>query len=235
MEQWQQFQEKFLQITPREQYIVVLAGFFLICYLPFMLVLEPNFAAVQQHQQKIKSLTIANKTAKESIELFTQALASDPNLPTRKQIARLETKLKQVDEKLLALTSDLINPIQMRIALIELLNLHAGVSLVSFEVAPAEALLVEQPDNKPEAMDKTAEIDAKVSTPTKQRVGLYRHSITLKLSGQYSALQQYLRKLEQLSWKFFWQEFDYKVVEYPKGEVQVTLYSLSTKSEFIGV
>ena len=232
MEQWREYQEKFQTITKREQYIVLLAGLFLICYLPFTFVLEPALSLSKQHQQKINSLTIANSTAVESIGLFTQALEQNPDLPVKEQIARLETKLLKIDERLLALTSDLINPIQMRMALIELLNLQAGVSLVSFEVAPSQALFTAPLE---EQSDK-ANGDTKVqSASNQQNIGLYRHGIKLKLSGKYSALQQYLEKLESLSWKFFWQEFDYKVVEYPKGEIEVTLYSLSTKREFIGV
>jgi len=38
-----------------------------------------------------------------------------------------------------------------------------------------------------------------------------------------------------LSWKFFWQEFNYQLKEYPVSELEIEMYSLSTKREFIGV
>jgi len=66
-------------------------------------------------------------------------------------------------------------------------------------------------------------------------IGLYRHRITLKLSGSFFQLRDYLNQLEQLPWKFFWEKFDYKLIKYPKGELQIEIYSLSLKKEFIGV
>ena len=64
---------------------------------------------------------------------------------------------------------------------------------------------------------------------------LYRHAIKIKLSGSYFQLRDYLIQLESLSWKFFWQEFNYQLKEYPVSELEIEMYSLSTKREFIGV
>jgi len=48
-------------------------------------------------------------------------------------------------------------------------------------------------------------------------------------------LQNYLSQLEKLSWKFFWQDFNFKLTEYPKSELEIEMYSLGTKKEFVGV
>ena len=81
--------------------------------------------------------------------------------------------------------------------------------------------------------DKTEE--KKVDDNRNQTINLYRHSIKLKLKGRYFNLRNYLSQLEGLSWKFFWQHFQYQVAEYPNSELEIEIYSLSTTREFIGI
>ncbi len=57
----------------------------------------------------------------------------------------------------------------------------------------------------------------------------------IKLTGKYFQLRNYLQQLEQLSWKFFWQDFQFEVKEYPRSEVEITIYSLGLRRECIGV
>jgi len=230
MEQLRQYSEKFLQITPREQYLVTLSGLVVIILLSFNLFIEPNLAAIERHNTVINENQGAVSSNEQTILLFEEALTKDPNQDINNKITQLESRLGEVDKELLALTSELIDPIQMRFALLDLLNLQKGVSLVSFQISPAQPLLInidKANEQKSENNDTQAK---KISTD-----GLYKHSITIKLSGKYFQLRDYLTSLEQLSWTFFWQDFDYQLQKYPVSELEVTLYSLSTKREFIGV
>jgi len=231
MKQWNSYVEKFAQLSKREQYIVFFAGVFLLVYVPYMLMIEGNLSQIKAKSSQISSTKQSISTTKQSIEMFEQALAEDPNAPIQAQIVQHKEKLEKIDSQLLTLTSELINPVQMRQALIELLALESGVSLASFEViAPVELIASPMVQNK---ADKTA-IENKAVTE-QNKIGLYRHGIKLSLKGRYAALQDYLLRLEQLKWKFFWQDFELKVTKYPSNELSVTLYSLSTKREFIGV
>ena len=44
----------------------------------------------------------------------------------------------------------------------------------------------------------------------------------------------YLQKLEQLPWKFYWQHFDYEVQQYPRALITLNIYTLSTSKWWIG-
>lgn len=266
MEQWLQYQEKFLLLTKREKNIILFAGVFLILYLGFTFAIEPNIKRAEQEKARIKDLKTSINTAQTSIALYQEALTTDPNAAVSQEIAEQKALLGNVDEELIALTSKLINPVQMRIALVELLALQPGVSLSSFEVIAPSALFVandkvagddnsqlgevdspesieaatarqnsSQQENAQQASANNAGASNTESNNADETVALYRHGIKLTLTGRYSALQAYLADLEQLQWKFFWQEFDLKVTEYPNNELSVTLYSLSTERKFIGV
>ena len=231
MSKWQEYSDKFSALTPREQYIIFGAAMFLTVYMMFTLVIEGNLISIKRDKAKVVTLSASNQTAERTIVMYEDALKDDPNTAIKEQISRAKASLAEVDKELLTLTSELINPIQMRTALVDLLSLESGVSLVAFEVLAPNIIYANAPVTGEEKAEQE-KAESQLSTPT---VGLYQHGIKLKLKGSYGALQAYLQRLEQLKWKFFWQEFELNVVEYPNNELSVTLYSLSTQREFLGV
>ena len=46
------------------------------------------------------------------------------------------------------------------------------------------------------------------------------------MKGGYFAIQDYLQRLEQLSWRLYWDSFDYSVTHYPEGVVTISFYTL---------
>lgn len=223
-ERWQQYCEKFLTLTGREKSMIVIAGFVVVTFLPFTLFIDGTIVSINKHNQQITKLEQNNRNTKSLISDMELKLAQDPNLTVNREIAAYEQKIAEVDEQLLTLTSELIDPVSMRTALTSLLNMHRGVSLLSFQVKPAQPMVIDQ------TIEKEGE-----SVSSAVNSGLYKHEITIKLKGRYFVLRDYLTQLESLKWKFFWQSFDYQLIEYPNGELDVTLYSLSTQKEFLGV
>jgi MSHA biogenesis protein MshJ len=226
-EQWQTYSDKYKQLSAREQYLILLTGLVALFFIFFYSFIEPTIVASKKTTSQIERLVKNNKSLQASSVELELALQSDPNEATRKQIAQYEAKLAKVDAKLLTLTSDLINPVQMRHALFDLLKLEKGVSLLSFELLGAQPLLSLEDENE----------DGSVSVKKQGKNGqnLYRHGIKIKLSGSYFALQGYLKQLELLPWKFFWQDFNFTMTEYPGNELEIVIYSLSTRKEFVGV
>ena len=230
IKQWQLYCEKFLLTTIREQYLVLLTGLIACFFIIFHLFIDPVLVANKKAASKISRLTKSNVSLNNSIAELERGLKSDPNEATRQKITQFEAKLAKIDANLLTLTSDLINPVQMRHALLDLLKLEKGVSLLSFELIGAEPLLSAKASKNKTSDEK---IDSNESNEYSQN--LYRHGIKLRLSGSYFELQNYLKQLEQLPWKFFWQDFNFKSNTYPKSELEIIIYSLSTKKEFVGV
>ncbi|MBA6293368.1 hypothetical protein H4J58_12490 [Colwellia sp. MB3u-70] len=232
MAQWLAYSEKFSNTTPREQYLIIASGLVAIIFILYSLFLEAAIQRVEQLNKQVVHTEQNNKNNQDSIQVLEQALSEDPNVALRKQLLQYQAKLGGIDERLLTLTSDLIDPIQMRYALIKLLKLQKGVKLLSFKVLPARA--VTQSKTKP-ATDKIASATVGDIKAQAQQLQLYRHGINIKLQGQYFQLKDYLTQLERLSWTFFWQEFDYQLKVYPVSELEIEIYSLSTAQEFIGV
>ncbi len=234
MAQWLAYSEKFSNTTAREQYLIIATGLVAIVFILYSVFLDAPFQRIEQLHAQISQTQQSNQNNKNSIQMLEQALLEDPNVALRKELSQYQAKLGEIDEQLLSLTSDLIDPIQMRYALIKLLKLQKGVKLLSFEVLPARAVTKSNVESNDKPDNNKIQRTSVEQAETKQ-LRLYRHGIKIKLQGQYFQLRDYLSQLEGMSWKFFWQEFDYQLIAYPVSELEVEIYSLSTAQEFIGV
>lgn len=234
MTQWLAYSEKFSNTTPREQYLIIASGLVAIIFILYSLFLDEPFQRIGQLEQQILQTQESNENNKISIQVLEQALLEDPNRALKEELSQYQARLGEIDQQLLKLTSDLIDPIQMRYALIKLLKLQKGVKLLSFEVLPASPVTKTDLGNNHDLAQQDT-VTASANQAQEKQLRLYRHAIKIKLQGQYFQLKDYLTQLESLSWKFFWQEFDYKLKAYPVSELEVEIYSLSTAQEFIGV
>ncbi|MEH6594329.1 MAG: hypothetical protein V7736_02135 [Colwellia polaris] len=240
MSQWLTYSEKFNNTTPREQYLIIASGLVAVIFVLYSLFLDEPIQNIGSYKEQIIKAQQDIESKKDSIQVLKQALDEDPNVALKRELSQYQAKLGDVDKKLLELTSDLIDPIQMRFALIKLLKLQKGVKLLSFEVLPASPVTEDKvlAENETEqTIEKNNTSTVKTSDVQSQpaQLRLYRHGIKIKLQGQYFELKDYLTQLESLSWKFFWQEFDYQLKAYPVSELEIEIYSLSTSQEFIGV
>lgn len=235
--QWQQYCEKFLSLSAREQYLILLTGLFVILFTGFTWFIEPNLIATKSMSKEISQLKQSGASNIQTINVLQDALAKDPNLKTQSEILAYKNKLIDVDKALLTLTTDLINPIQMRSVLLELLSLQKGVKLSSLEVTPAKTLKfksVEKAVNNKDLIITNKNNVDKIAEEEPALV-LYQHGMTITLNGSYFQLRDYLVQIEALQWRLFWHKFDYSLQQYPKSELVIEVYSLSTDKEFIGV
>ena len=55
------------------------------------------------------------------------------------------------------------------------------------------------------------------------------------MKSTYENTVRYLKRLDELPWKIFWQELNYESGEYPNGNLKIKIYTLSTSREVLGV
>jgi MSHA biogenesis protein MshJ len=223
---WFDYGQKFLQLSSREQILLLLSGLAVIFFVMSYLFIDQQQTKTSNFDKQIKTMRTANSTLDVIIKDYQLAIKRDTDVETHNTIAQLNSQLIEIDNKLSLLNKELISPNQMRTALIKLLALEPGVSLLSFEIIAAQPLL---------KSDTVLKVSGKQLTTDAASVNLYKHVMKIKLSGQYFQLRNYLAQLEQLNWTFFWQDFHLQVTEYPLNEVDITIYSLGADKEFVGV
>jgi MSHA biogenesis protein MshJ len=225
---WFDYNQKFLQLSSREQILLLLSGLAVIFFFMSFVFIEQQQANMIKFDKQIQTMRSDNSNLDIIINDYKLALARNTDLETQQNIEQLNVQLSEIDNKFSLLNKNLISPKQMRTALIKLLALEPGVSLLSFELMEAEPILKSDPKLMPKIVANQANNKA-------SGLNFYKHVMKIKLSGQYFQLRNYLAQLEQLNWTFFWQDFHLQVKDYPLNEVDITIYSLGAEKEFVGV
>ena len=126
-QQWQEGCKTFLKLTIREQVLILITGLVAVFFILFYVFIDDKIASNTIESKKLMQLSSSNQSVKISVLELQAALQGDPNEETSKKITQYEAKLAKVDTRLLTLTSDLMSPIQMRYALLDLLKFDKSV------------------------------------------------------------------------------------------------------------
>lgn len=182
--------------------------------------------SLEKERKQINSqITAINKQVNEvdtQIQKVVGMFAVDPDKNTRAEVSILKDDLKSIDSKLKELTLGLIPPSKMANVLQDVLATKASLKLISIKSLPAQPLLVE---DKEEAKE----------TKKAGSAGVYKHGLEIRIEGGYLATLDYLRALEGLPWKLYWDRVDFKVVDYPKAKATIVVHTLSLTEGWIGV
>lgn len=210
--------------SPRERTLLLVTVLTVLAALCYGLLAGPLLTArhdlrrqIAAAREKLDALAI------ESREIITRH-ETDPDLKNRRHLEQLQQEIAQFDLRLATMTLGLIAPREMAGVLEELLAREAGLRLVKLENLDAVALL--DPSLRP-------------SPPAGARAeglpNVYEHGLRMEFEGSYLGAMAYLRRLEGLPCRFFWDRLEIEVLEHPKSRIVITVHTLSLQKGWIGV
>lgn len=153
----------------------------------------------------------------EAIAITAQVRGGDPNEELRKRLAAVEQRIAELDAELARRVGQVIPPAEMAQVLEAMLERQGRLELVRVESLPPEALF--QP------AEGAGEAPA----------AIYRHGLEMEVEGRYLDVLAYLRELEALEWKFFWEAVELDSETYPANRVRIRIYSLNLEEGWLGV
>ncbi len=191
--------------------------------IPLMLwnaaLMEPLELRRVESDQRISSLELEIQQLERQTEQFASELSIDLDAENRARKDNLLDSLDRLRGVVDTRTEDLIPPAEMTRVLKEMLTKTEGLRLVRLENLPVEPLF-----ETPEELDVEMEGG-----------DLFKHGVVIEVLGDFPSTVRYLREIEQLPRRFYWETLDYEVVEYPTARVTLTLRSLSTQEGVVGV
>ncbi|SMF34560.1 MSHA biogenesis protein MshJ [Alteromonadaceae bacterium Bs31] len=249
-ERWALVTEKFSGLQMREK-ILVAASILLVIYLIWSMAIAAPLD--KKRDQLVKRFEGANRelqllTAQEKV--MVKALSSDPNAAKRREVLRLERQLESADLKLQQMSVGLLAAEDLPQVLHDVLAQSSRMRLLGMQsIAPRKLELLAQEEQEESASetDEEAEAVAKVETSQatsdaekalleeEQIVGVYKHAVRVSLQGEYFSVVKYLKSLEALPWRFYWEFIDYEVDAYPSAKITLEVYTLSTSKGVLGV
>lgn len=209
-QQWRQLGERVARLSTRERVMVLVTGLVLLLLPLGEYWIGPALEHQAQSRERLETLTRDAEMVRLGIEGRKARLARDPDAEVSRDINQSRERLTALQQSLREQTVDLIAAEEMPAVLQGLLAHGERLRLVSMTSRPPEPLL-----------------------PPEQKANLYRHQIELVLEGGYFDVYRYLQALEGLPRHFYWRQFDYRVEQWPKARVALTLYTLSASKEFI--
>ncbi len=191
--------------------------------IPLMLwnaaLMEPLELRRVESDKRISSLELEIQQLERQTEQFASELSIDLDAENRARKDNLLDSLDRLRGVVDTRTEDLIPPAEMTRVLKEMLTKTEGLRLVRLENLPVEPLF-----ETPEELDVEMEGG-----------DLFKHGVVIEVLGDFPSTVRYLREIEQLPRRFYWETLDYEVVEYPTARVTLTLRSLSTQEGVVGV
>ena len=191
--------------------------------IPLMLwnaaLMEPLELRRVESDKRISSLELEIQQLERQTEQFASELSIDLDAENRARKDNLLDSLDRLRGVVDTRTEDLIPPAEMTRVLKEMLSKTEGLRLVRLESLPVEPLF-----ETPEELDVELEGG-----------DLFKHGVVIEVLGDFPSTVRYLREIEQLPRRFYWETLDYEVVEYPTARVTLTLRSLSTQEGVVGV
>ncbi|MFT4807216.1 MAG: MSHA biogenesis protein MshJ [Paraglaciecola sp.] len=209
---------KFLEVSLREQILILLCGLAVVILMMYTFLLEPILENSGKLQQKSISAKKEISIVVGQVSELTNTLNNNPNDPVLERIALLKRQIQNMTNQLQTQTDNLVPANEMAGMLENVLVGSKGLKLIELQSITPISISLGQSQEGEEPI-----------------AGLYRHGVTLVFEGSYFDIQRYLEKLESLPWQFYWKKFDYLVGEYPTASVELEIYTLSTNKAFIGV
>lgn len=219
---WVQLANRYAALTQRERVLVALGLVLGPLLIGNALFVDPQWTLAKGLRNTISTESASLAGLQGQVENLQQQLRIDPDAGKKSELEALSGERNKLDEQLRQFGSALVRPEDMNGLLERLLARQTGLRLVSLKTMPPQSVLREK--------EAAKEGDSK---PLERSFDLYRHGVEIRLEGNYGQLQAYLNQLEKLPQRLLWGPLNYRVIDYPRSEMTLTVYTLSPDKSWL--
>lgn len=232
------------RLSLRERILLLLGSLIVIWGIWNYLIYQPQ----KRTNERIIQETLALETVTQALEqkrISIERMVQDNTV--LKLLAKyrfLQNAMNRLDEQIARYEQRFIGEKELGNLLYSLLEQTPGVSIEKFSNVelskdqPSEAIdpsslggVVSQTLPASAASSATSSNTPVATPPPAINLGVQeeptdRTQYTLKLQGDYFAILNYLRRMEQLEWQLYWDKLDYEVLNWPQATATIEFYTL---------
>jgi MSHA biogenesis protein MshJ len=201
-------------LAEREQKLALVTAHVVVGMVLILAFLLPIWESAQAELKQTNELVASNQRQQEYLERLENSPVIDINQPIRNELAEFQQQQSRLDSRIAALTNSLVSPEHMVTVLEQLLKQDKRLRLISLQNLPQTDV---------DLGEEYADVE------------LYKHGIQVKMIATYDSLVAYLKRLDSLPWKVYWQTLEYRVDEYPNGQLVLEIFTISTREDMLGV
>jgi len=218
---WQRWAERVEAYSLRERVLLLLCLIAVLIGLWQWLIELPQERQREQIEQQ--RTAVANDRDAQQAQLAALMRTEAYARPAR-ELEQLQGTLDELNASLASLSQGLVSANQLPQILQEVLISTTELQLRRVRTLPVEELPLTKAADGTEAAE-----------PVETATGVFRHSVELDVSGDFFEVLSFLRRLEGLPWRFYWDRLDYEVMDYPVGDIRLRVYTLSAEEGLLGV
>ena len=226
LDYWRRYQNKVDGLKTRERVLVLLTALAVVYMVWDTVIFNPLADAKTSADKEVTGIEQKISAMQMEEETILSTVNADPDRGLKQQIASLQQQLNQLNTALEELSLGLVPVDKLTSILRDVLQSTGGLQLQSLRTWPVEAVALSAPDAGADSVANEGE-----ATTT----GVYRHRVTLAVKGDFHQLVAYLRALEAMHWRFYWDELLFDEDHYPDSLIRLHVYTLSTDEGLFGV
>lgn len=205
--------DQYQQTSIREKFLIQITLHALIAVIFIVLFIAPGFLSVKEKNREYKKINREIEQIGNHFEQLKKSGMQDPDARLKTEIAQLSDQKKELQQRIGKLTDALVLPDQMALLLENMLKQDKRLTINSLTTLPIRHVQLDQGEDN---------------------INLYRHGLKVNLTATYPGLLTYMKRLDAMKWRLYWQRLSYNVKQYPKGELEFEVYTLSTQEEVLG-
>ena len=225
-DRWQALGKRFDAQSPRERALIAAALVGGVLLLGFSLLVDPALSRARIAERQIAQSNSEVVAIQAQLQVLRTQLQVDPDAGRRSEIESLKKDAAAADAAIRQIQSGLVPPEEMNALLERLLARNSGLRLLSLKSLP--------PVNLAESVAESLR-GAEKTAPASIGPGLFRHGVEMKLEGTYAEVLNWLRLLEEAPQKVLWGDVRYVVIEYPRAQVTLTVFTLSLDRSWLAI
>lgn len=226
--------ERFEAFSLRERLLITAAIVVLLFMVWQAMLMSPEELKQTQMVAKMQSINKQTEALNVQIQEMSAALRGGEAQHINSRISELSSLLARLEQKQKDLTIEFIQPKQMAGVLRDMLSAENGLQLNSLESLGAKPLFARAEDEEKDNSKSTQDVDVKKAARSHQPE-IFKHGMRIVFEGDYFKTLAYLRALEAMPWRLYWDNVEYQVIDYPRARVAITVHTLSLHEGWIGV
>src|SRR3990170_106866 len=216
-------EEKIDNLSIRERAIILFGILFVLYSVWDVVLMQPL-----NNQQKIVKADLQQMQATQ-MATYTQI---QKTLEDNRKDPNTELEL-QLNDEVQASTASLVSPRQMAKILEEVLHKTRGLRLTAMKSLGATSL-TDSGQGKKTAGARAA-VPKDEGPAGQELASAYKHGIRIEFEGDYMSTLDYLKELEVLDSRFFWDSIEFQVKDYPLSRAAIQVFTLSLQKNWIDV
>lgn len=217
----------------RERVLMFATTIIVITMLMQALFLGPVSAQIKRLSQEMQSDQAETVKLVAELQSMMRAAGADPDAALKARLAELQLRQLELQRQIDTQSADLVAPEKMASVLEKILVSNRGLQLIEVKTLP---LAVVSTSKEPSKAEPGPVREARRgATEEKKPPAIYRHGVQVTVRGGYLNLLAYLKEIEALPVRMYWEQASLAVGVYPEVTMRIVVYTISPDKVWLTV